>query len=72
MTWRLPLTVCALALAGGFTHAALSTSVPAACHTVDVGDHLPISWEEVQRLHAADRAERLYSPACFARSDAQR
>lgn len=72
MTRRLPLAVCALALLAGFSHAAVSTAVPAACHTVDVGDDSQATWQLAQELLDAgyvgdptDGADRLYSPACF-------
>lgn len=73
MTRRLaPLAVVALLSASaGFGHAALTTDVPPACHTVEVGDHLPITGAEIDALfelgytgRAGDGAERLYSPEC--------
>lgn len=68
---RVPLALCTVALVAGLTHAALTTDVPAACHSVDVSEESGITADYLAILHSEgytgdprDGAERLYAPDC--------
>lgn len=66
-----PLAVVLLGMAVGFVHAATTTDVPRACHTVEVGEDSNATAHDAAALleagytgRAGDGAERLYAPEC--------
>lgn len=67
----LPAALCLAALSAGFAHAALTTEVPPACHSVDVSDTSGVTAETAAALRdrgytgdPRDGQERLYGPHC--------